>query len=168
MWTEEEVLDRLETMFAGDDSVETRRTQDSVTFSQYFTNDVHVDGALFEKQKRVFEHTVLVKDGTYKATDKISYGKLGPTHFDKGYMKGELFEKGFFYGLGIDNTTGETGLVRREWSTEYIKAPVREFMETTGLKRVRLFWTGKRIAIFFACVWIPIIIAAIVILLTVH
>ena len=149
------ILNDLQVLFKENKGVAIERGDDYITFSQPFTDNVHLSPQLFEKKCMMFSHTVtLYDDGSYKTVDRIDRASAGPLSFAKSYDKGSLNARGFFYGAGIDRITGKTGLIRQEWSTEDIKAPVREYMSGTGLRqRPSVWWTGKRIALFFAAVW---------------
>ena len=150
-----EIISGLAELFWDNPHIITEITKNGIIFSQDFTNNVHISKELFEKNKMTFSHAVeLYEDGSYKLTDKIEKRKLGVTGLSSGYEKGDINAKGFFYGFGKDYKTGEMGPIRQAWSTEDIKAPVREYMEKTGLrKRPSVWWTGKRIAAFFAVIW---------------
>ena len=149
------ILDDIEAMFRDDPNIAIERGEDYITLSQAFTNNVHLSPKLFEKSHSVFSHTVtLYDDDSYKTIDIIKNKSADFFNFTSSEYKGILNMRGFFYGLGQDMNTGETGLIRQEWNTEDIKAPVREYMEQTGLtQRPSVWWTGKRIAMAFAIGW---------------
>ncbi len=84
-------------------------------------------------------------------------------------FRGDLKKyKGKFGVIGIDRTTGQKGIVVREFDIKEIKEPVKEYMETTGLTKKLPFWTGKRIALAFIIGWGIGILVAIALILYVY
>ena len=149
--TNTEILNGLEDLFRGDPSIVVTRDDRSISFYQMIPNIPHPAGDPFMKYDRRFTHTITLYDGSYKAEDLIETFNMGSDKPCTGFKRGELDDSGNYKD--------------RCWNTEDIKGPVRRYMESTGLTRKKPFWTGKRIGILFAAIWIPIIIAAILILL---
>ena len=151
-----EILDGLEALFCDDESVGIRRGPGSISFVQWFHNVPRVGGDAFRNYNRRYTHTIRLLDGAYKAEDLIETFNLGENNPRTGYKRGNLHDEGYHFKDGEQCV----------WSTEYIKRPVKLFMDQTGLKIKEPFWTGKRIAVLFAVIWIPILIAAAVLLIS--
>ena len=162
------ILDDLENLFKDNEFVKITRGDNFITFEQEFTNDIHATAQLFERQKMTFSHTVtLYDDNSYKTTDRLHERVVTPTGIQDKESTGVINSRGWFYGLGINYRTGEEGLIKHEWSTEDIKAPVREYLNASGLRERPPFWTGKRIALAFGIGWGLALILALVLFLTV-
>lgn len=162
----QEIFNGLEQLFKEDGSVEVFRDVNSIIFRQLFADSLTVTTNGPEKNNKEFTHTVtLLNDNLYETLDVIRTRNLTLGNMTADMRKGHLNEKGFMYGLGKDNINCKAGIVRNEWSTEYIKAPVREYLSKMGLKEKAPFWTGKKLALFFGLGWGIVILIAIILLI---
>lgn len=134
-----EVFDRLESLFADDPTVEIERGDDYISFSQIFTNNVHVENYIPEAESSRFTHTVTINNGSYKTVDAIESKVLTPMGIKVQYKKGHFVQTGFILAPGLDLNTGQPGLVRQKWSTSTIKKPVKECLKEMGIKKAGLF-----------------------------
>ncbi len=66
------------------------------------------------------------------ANGKISVG----TSSFSGHQVG----KSMTIGLGKNNQTGETGIVKFKFETKIVKEPIRQYLTNCGLKKKGLFW----------------------------
>lgn len=147
----QKILDDLEMMFQ-DSDMKIERGPNSISFIKDLSAlDTGMDAYMWKGSPNyrwdLYSHTVkILKEGTYEATDRF-YTRRGRSYL-KGRIKKDYYNKG--------------ALV---WSTSDIQKPIRSYMESIGYVAKEPFWTGKRIAIAFAAIWIPIIIAAIILFL---
>lgn len=166
-------LDNLESLFANDESVRVTRGENSITFEQDFTDNIAITADIFQKEHMVFKHTVTIKDGKYKTIDTIENSTFGPgrndmrelskINFSMGTQRGHFRLKGFTYGIGKDNLNGGM-LIRQPWSTEYIKAPVRECLENSGLEKEKLSIPKWVVAILVATLGLTAVVFGIIFL----
>ena len=143
--TSNEILNGLEGLFKDKPSILTVRGSNSISFIQMIPNLPRVASGPFMQLDRRYTHTVTLLNGAYRTEDFIETFNAGNDKPRTGLRRGDINERGNYKG--------------RTWDTEDIKSPVRHFMAGTGLEKKKPFWTGKKIAIFFAIIWIPIIIA---------
>ena len=54
-------------------------------------------------------------------------------------FKGKTSQKSFSFGSGVNNQTGEAGLIRFKFDTSLVKKPIRAYLESHGWKKAGLF-----------------------------
>ncbi|MCL2889446.1 MAG: hypothetical protein FWE65_03370 [Eggerthellaceae bacterium] len=97
------------------------------------------------KELQAYTFTITLKgNGKYKELDTTV--KKASTIQDMGGGKvklgtsqqvfiGKKTEKAVAGGIGMNNTTGQVGVVGFKYSTDYIKQPVRAFMQNCGWQK---------------------------------
>ena len=99
-------------------------------------------------ETKQFTFTVTLTDkGTWKELDKtekkssgvkMSGGKLS-FGSSSSTFKGKTNQKSFQLGVGQNNQTGETGIIRFKFNTTDVKQPVRDYLTACGWKPAGLF-----------------------------
>jgi len=100
------------------------------------------------EETRQFTFTVTLSDkGTWKETDKteskssgvkMSGGKLSIGGSKKSFM-GKTNQKSFSFGTGVNNQTGQAGLIGFKFDTSLVKQPIRDYLTCCGWKKGGLF-----------------------------
>jgi len=99
-------------------------------------------GAVTDEVREFMFICDLNDDGTYKehtkehsATSGVSAsgGKVG-FGFGTSSFSGNSTGKSFSLGLGRDNQTGQVGVVKAQFDSDWIKRPLREYLAAYGWK----------------------------------
>jgi len=108
-----------------------------------------MDGTFFAptavtQEVRDFIFTVTLKDdGRWKERDNkkeraLTIG-LGGVSGQFGTFSGKATEKATEFRLGVNNQTGEAGVVGFKFDTALIKQPIRDYLTACGWKKAGLF-----------------------------
>ena len=100
------------------------------------------------EETRQFTFTVTLSDkGTWKEIDKtenkssgvkMSGGKLSIGGSKQSFM-GKTNQKSFSFGTGVNNQTGQAGLIGFKFDTSLVKQPIRDYLMCCGWKKGGLF-----------------------------
>jgi hypothetical protein len=90
---------------------------------------------------------ILAEDGTYKERDHVaqksaSFGSGGGAQFSSNSSTNLGSTRMKFYALapGIDKATGQAGLVKTAFDTEWVKQPLRDYLHGQGWDKAKGFF----------------------------
>lgn len=122
----------------GDSIVARWKWMDAAWFSPHEVND----------ETRRFTFTVTLTDkGKWKEIDKtenksagvsMSGGKVGFGSSSSTFI-GKSNQKSFSFGTGVNNQTGQAGVVGFKFDTTAVKKPIRDYLTACGWKKAGLF-----------------------------
>lgn len=100
------------------------------------------------KEVKDYSFAVILGDnGKWKEIDttqnksagiKMNGGKVSLGASSQNFI-GKTSQKSFSFGTGVNNQTGEAGLIKFKFDTSLVKSPVRAYLEGCGWKKPGLF-----------------------------
>lgn len=120
----------------GDSIIATWKWMDATFFSTAEVTD----------EEKEYKFIVTLKDnGKWKETDQSQEKtaninmKDGKISFGSSAFIGNSVQKNITIGLGKNNETGETGIIKFKFDTKIMKEPIRQYLINCGWKKAGLF-----------------------------